>query len=121
MTQPTFQVRFATPTDTPVLARLVDTGPWKVDWSGCTEGWLLAQRPDGTVVGAVNILLGQPVGRVELLSLQVGLTDREKHAAALELARTAIAALWQYGSQVISAHVAFGDKGFKRLIKTTCP
>ncbi len=111
------KVRFAQPGDEALLHALVDTGPWKVQWQGCTNGWLIAQTEKGEVLGAVCIYLGHPVGRVELLSLRDGMGPRAKHATALALARVAIGALLSDGSQIVTAHCAFKDKGFKRLIK----
>jgi len=111
-------VRMALPTDAQVLAELtaVSLGPYKVNWHDATHDWMVAEL-DGKVYGCVQLCLGRPIGRVEMLCVDPTLNPREKHAIMLELMRGGLFALQQTGSQVITVFGEFNNKGFKRLIK----
>ncbi len=110
--------RMALPTDAEVLAELtaVSLGPYKVHWHDATHDWMVAEM-EGKVYGCVQLCLGRPIGRVEMLCVDTALAPRAKHAIMLELMRGGMFALKHTGSQVITVFGEFGNKGFKRLIK----
>lgn len=111
-------VRMAKPQDAEALAGLTQKsfGPYKVDWTDATHDWLVAEVA-GSVYGCVQLCIGRPVGRLELLCVAETLTPRDKHAIMLELARGGMYALKETDAQIIIVFVEFASKGFKRMIK----
>ena len=111
-------VRMAQAGDAGALAALTATflGPYKVNWAEATGDWMVAEV-EGKVVGCLQLCLGRPIGRLEMLCVQEDLDARSKHAIMRELARGGMFALQQTGSQIITVFVAFESKGFKRMVK----
>ena len=112
------EVRMAQPQDAGNLERLTRPmlGSFPVDWTNATGDWLVAEV-GGAVCGCVQLCLGRPIGRLEMLCVAMELTPREKHAIMLELARAGMYALQQTDAQIITVFVEFANKGFKRMIK----
>jgi N-acetylglutamate synthase-like GNAT family acetyltransferase len=113
------EVRIANPEDIPAIAKL--TEPW---WNGveivwmpeAADNWLVAEA-EGKVYGCVQLCIGNPVGRCEMLCIDPGLSPRSQHEICLAICRAGAFALAQTGAQVITVFVSFGDKGFKRMLK----
>ena len=113
-------VRFAEPED--ALALQVLTAPAfgarVLDWEGAdTRGWLVAADGDGLIVGALHVLLGRPVGRLEMLALSDSLNGRSSHTVMRLLIDAGFAVLADTGSRIISAQVADENKGMRRFLK----
>lgn len=111
-------IRMAQEGDAEALAALTTAflGPYTVNWLNATGDWMVAEA-SGKVVGCLQLCIGRPIGRLEMLCVQEDLDPRSKHAIMLELARGGMFALKQMGSQIITVFVAFESKGFKRMIK----
>ncbi len=111
-------VRFAEPEDAGSLAAITAPafGPLTCNWTDeDTNGWLVAETDH--VVGALQVLLGRPVGRLEVLSLDKELPVRQRHKIMTELMTTGIASLMATGSQYVIVNVGDGSGGFRRFIK----
>jgi len=116
LTRADVEIRWAVAGDEDALARLNDTGPWPVQWPGCTKGWLVADV-GGEAVACVQVFLGEPFGYVGHLAVDERLSPRERHLVMVELSRVACVALKHTGSQVIQVFCDFANKGFKRVLK----
>ena len=91
-------------------------GPYVIEWAEAVPDWLVAVV-ENKVVGCVQLCLGRPVGRVEVLCVQEGFSPRETHEVRLALCQAGYYALKETGSQIAVAMVSFKDKGFKRMLK----
>ncbi len=111
-------IRMALPDDAEALAALTAEflGPFKVKWQDATHDWLVAEF-DGKVCGCLQLCLGRPIGRLEMLCVEATLDPRAKHAIMVELSRGGLFALQQTGSQVVTIFGEFASKGLKRLLK----
>ena len=112
-------VRFADPTDAGALAILTAPafGNMPCAWTGeDTKGWLLAEV-EGCPLGTLQMLLGRPIGRLEMLSIDQRLRPKDRHSVITALSNTGITVLSSTGSQIIVANVEDGNKGFRRFLK----
>lgn len=86
------------------------------DWAGIYPYWLVAEHED-RVIGAVQIMHGRPVGRLEFLGLDPTLSHRRRAEAVYRLAHAGIATLRENGSVRVSTCVSFEDKAYKKILK----
>ena len=61
--------------------------------------WLVAEH-GGAVAGAIQIVLAQPIGWLEMLSLDPDLTHREQAMAVKALVERGLLALKVFGAQI---------------------
>lgn len=87
-----------------------------VDWSEVKPWWLVAEI-EQEVVGCIQVSLGKPFGRIELLAVAEGLPHRTRAMAVKELALQGMATLQRSGAQVVVSMVSFDQKGWKKLLK----
>lgn len=109
-------IRMAETSDAAALAALVNLGGYEADWKNSTNGWLVAEN-DGEVVACVQLCLGKPVGRLELLHVRSDLNARDRALVVMSIARAGMFALWQAGSEIVTCMVPFEEKGWKRVLK----
>ncbi len=112
-------VRFADPTDAGALSRLTANAFSELSftWTGeDTKGWLLAES-EGYPLGTMQMLLGRPIGRLEMLSIDQQLRPKDRHSVITALANTGVSVLSSTGSQFIVANVEDSNKGFRRFLK----
>lgn len=86
-----------------------------VDWSE-VPGWLVSKDKD-KVIGCVQVLVGKPIGRVEMLATDTTLNSLKRAQVAWRLIVAASAVLNMNGSQYASMMILFENKHFKRLLK----
>lgn len=87
-----------------------------LEWRDIYPHWLVAEM-NGEVVGAIEVLVGKPVGRAEFLSIRQDLHHIDRARISKLLLITAMATLIQAGSQVMMGIVPFENKQFKRMLK----
>ncbi len=118
------KIRLAQNSDGPrigELARASGFGVDGLDWSDIYPHWLVAERDDpendAGVVAAIQVSLGKPIGRLEMLVADRGLGHRERALVVRELLLQGLATLRQSGAQVAMGVLPFGERAYKRLLK----
>mgnify|MGYP001566742205 CR=1 FL=1 len=109
-------IRHATDADGPAIGKLYKTADWPdhgVDWTrpGIRGWWLVAEREDGEVVGAIQAVASAPYGYIGDFVVHPDYRKRDtEHGAALtarlgdvafDLLVTAFIALRAAGSQMV--------------------
>ena len=97
------------------LARASGFGVEGIDWSRVHPFWLVAER-DGEVVGTIQIILAQPIGWLEMLSLDPDLTRREQAMAVKALVERGTIALKAFGAQIAMGVVPSEMVGYQRIL-----
>jgi hypothetical protein len=87
-----------------------------LDWSDIEPYWLVAWQ-HGEIVGAVEVLPGKPVGRVEYLSVDQTLSKIQAARILQKLLIQAMATLKVSACQAMMGIVPFSNKGLKRIYK----
>ncbi len=72
-----------------------------MDWSRLGSHWLVCKWR-GEIVGAIQILLGLPIGRLEILSIASQLGVVQRSLVIRELVIAGLAAHRQYGAQSVA-------------------
>jgi N-acetylglutamate synthase-like GNAT family acetyltransferase len=119
MMRPEVKVRLAVDAECERIQKLVHEAGFTVgslEWSRIYPHWLVAEI-HGNVVGCVQLCLGLPIARAEMLGTEQGLAHRDKAVISRELLLACVAAARQYGATALSGLVAFENKSFKRLLK----
>ena len=118
MTKPNVTITLAGNGDAEDVQRLVLAAGFEVpglDWSRIYPHWLVAKIGD-RIVGCVEVLLGRPIGRLEVLSIERGLNRRE-HATVLQsLIFQGMLTLRGYGAELVSSMIPFEDKAWKKVL-----
>jgi len=111
-------IRMALSSDAGALDALTKPafGNLVVDWRNATNDWIVAEF-NGQIIGCIQLCMGRPVGRLELLCVDNTLDARSKHVIMMELLRSGLYALQQTGSQIVTAFIEFTNKGVKRIFK----
>jgi len=110
-------VNFATDEDGPLIGKLVKNNGFKIkaDWSK-VPNWLIA-RDGEKIVGCLQILIGKPVARGEMLATDPKLLGAKRAQVAWRLIVAANAIFKINGCQYASMMILFDNKHFKRLLK----
>jgi len=115
-------VRQATNADGPIIKELCllsgFVGLGDIDFSEVAPHWLVASKNDDPrVVGAIEVLLGKPIGRLELMCFDPTLQHIERAKVMQQLIINGMATLQIYGSSMVSGLIPFNMKGYKRIFK----
>ena len=119
MSMPGIQIRLAQNSDGPRIGELVWESGYMVedvDWTDIYPYWLVAEW-DGRLVGGLQVCLGKPMGRLELLSVEDALPHRINAMVKKSLILSGMATLHKDGAQLASALIPFEFKSYKRLLK----
>ncbi len=110
-------IEFATNEEGIFIGELVKSNGFniEVDWSE-VPGWLVA-KDKNKVIGCLQVHIGKPIGRVEMLATSISLSDLKRAQVAWRLIVAASAVLNMNGSQYASMMILFKNKHFKRLLK----
>ncbi|MCP4900054.1 MAG: hypothetical protein GY906_24050 [bacterium] len=116
-------IRIAQNEDGEAVRRLVQEGPdafapegVELDWSEIYPFWVVAEDEE-KIVGTVQLCMALPVGRVEMLSVDPDLSDRDRAKVVKGLTDYAITYMRRSGVQLFTSAVAFGNNRFKRAFK----
>jgi hypothetical protein len=113
------KVRLAQDADGPRigdLARASGFGVEGIDWSRVHPFWLAAEL-DGRVVGAIQIITAQPIGWLEMLSLDPDLSHREQAVAVKALVERGTIALKAFGAQMAMGTVGGDRRSYMRVLE----
>ena len=118
MTKPNVIVTLAGNGDAEDVQRLVLAAGFEVPgltWGNLYPHWLVA-KIDDEIVGCMEVLLGRPIGRLEVLSLDQDL-DKREHATVLHsLVIQGLVTLRQYGAELVASMIPFEDKAWKKAL-----
>lgn len=95
----------------PEDAKAIEQLAWKcgsemsLDWSRLGNHWLVCKWR-GRVVGAVQVLLGLPIGRLEFLCVEPSLGFVQRGIVVRDLLVAGLAAHREYGAQAVAGTVA---------------
>ena len=112
-------IRLAQDSDGPrigALARASGFGVDGIDWSSVHPFWLVAER-GGEVVGTIQIILSKPIGWLEMLSLDPGLSHRDKAMAVKALVERGAIALKVFGAQIVMGSVPEELEEYQRILE----
>jgi hypothetical protein len=106
------QVRMAKNSDGDAVAALMDQSgsfqfdDWTIDWSDLDPTWLVAEC-DGKILGCVQSLPAKPIGRIEILCVDMSIEIDERRQIWLDLYRHAIAMHVMFGSQAVLCMISY--------------
>lgn len=109
------------PDESEQLAELAELNEFTFDgielnWKRSAPYWLGAFLDEGdTLVGAVCLSPGRPIGRLEILFLDPGITQFQRVVATKELMGMGQAILAENGSQIVCGMIQEDQPGFARL------
>ena len=86
-----------------------------VNWEDVYPYWLVAELHGG-IVGAIQVLPGKPVGRLEMLCVDKSLRKRDRGAVVMALLYQALAVLELHGSQLASGFLPTEMQSYARVI-----
>jgi len=73
-----------------------------IDWSCCVENnWIVAENQDGKIIGNIQIILGQPIGWLELMAVDQGLLHHQKARVVKGLLEQGILMLSAFNCQAV--------------------
>ncbi len=87
-----------------------------IDWSDIYPHWIVAEI-DGTVVGAIEVCPGKPIGRLEFLMIGPGLSHTRRAKVTMQLIYAGMATLRQGGSQLCCWTVSFEQKSYRAILE----
>ncbi len=111
-------VRLAQDADGPrigELARASGFGVEGIDWSHVHPFWLVAEA-GGEVIGAIQFILTQPIGWLEMLSLDPNLTTRGRAMTVKALVGFGTMSLKAFGAQIAMGTVPDELKDYQRIL-----
>ena len=102
-------VRWAHPSDADSMARIAESSGFvipgvEIDWSKLGHSWIAAEI-DGEIVGACQILIGYPVGRVDYLLLDQSLPKVTKAIVVVTMIRVMSQMMKAAGVEVVCTYV----------------
>jgi hypothetical protein len=111
------KIRLAQDADGPRIGRLAKLSGFTVglNWSEVHPFWLVAE--DEKIVGALQIILAKPIGWLEMLVLDPGLTPMARARVVKRLASAGMTALKRFGAQLVMFSVPFEEKAYKKALK----
>lgn len=112
-------IRLAENADGATIEKLSREGGFNVDgldWSDIYPHWLVAENGNG-IIGCIQVSLGKPIGRLEMMCIDSDLTHRERAMTVKHLALSGAATLKKYGGQVMMIVVPFEMKSWKKVLK----
>lgn len=111
-------VRLAENTDAPRIKELVVGAGWKIDveFAEVYPYWLVAEIDD-EIKGAIQVCPGKPMGRLELLSVDPGVSFPQRARIVRELDIQGAATLRKGGSELAVGMIPFGLKSYKKVLK----
>lgn len=118
MTKPNVTVTLANNSDAEDVQRLVLAAGFEVpglDWSNIYPHWLVAKIGD-RIVGCMEVLLGRPVGRLEVLSIDQDLNKRERSTVLHSLIFQGMLTLRGYGAELVASMIPFENKAWKKVL-----
>lgn len=89
---------------------------WDIDWSDIEPFWVVAEV-FGVMVGAVQVLPGKPVGRIEILCIEPEIQGMERALVVRTLTDFGQLVLRESGSQAAAGIIPFKMKSYKRVAK----
>ncbi len=87
-----------------------------LDWADIHPYWLKALRGP-RIVGAIQVLPGKPIGRLELLAVDDKLPHRIRAKVVMELLMQGFGVLKGHGAQMASGMLPFEARSYKRILK----
>lgn len=118
--KPRHHIRIAHASDGPAIGRLITDAGWSIDgldWSNVAPFWLVASDA-GKIVGCIQVALSRPIGYLEMLAVDTGITDGFKRQALVQdLLTQGLAVHHRNGCQMVAGVVPFAMKGFKKVLK----
>lgn len=87
---------------------------WDIDWSRVHPHWLIAEY-EGRPIGTINVCLGRPVTRLEIMGIDPEVSQRIRGCTALALTDAGSVIARQYGAEAISGLIPFDNPSYKRV------
>jgi hypothetical protein len=87
-----------------------------LNWHNIYPHWLVAEM-EGSIVGALEVLVGRPIGRAEFLCVSQELNQIEKARISQMLLINAMATLKLSGAETMMCIIPFSNKQLKRMVK----
>ena len=113
------EVRLAQNEDGDDIHRLLLSDGFEIeelDWHDIYPYWLVAEM-DGRTVACLQVCLGKPMGRLEWLAYDHGLSHPSRARVIKAMVDQGFLVLKKHGAQVAAGLVDFEDKAFKRILK----
>lgn len=112
------EVRLAKDADGPAIGRLVVAAGFAVatlDWSKVYPYWLVAER-DGRVAGCIQVCMGLPIARLELMATDPELSKRMRARVVKSLLIHGLAMLKQQGAEIAAGVVPGELKDYQKIL-----
>ncbi len=117
-------VRLASDEDGPRIGELAvsngfgvfEDGVWEMDWSQVAPSWLVAEE-DGKIIGAIQVLIARPIGRIEMLFMDTELSLRGKHRVVKLILDAGLTILRQNGVYAVMTSVPSNLERYRDVLK----
>ncbi len=87
-----------------------------LDWSQ-TGGFFLVAEMDDRIVGSVQLIVGKPIGWIELLAYDQSLGHVARARTVKALVDNAVGGLGLFGASAVMGYIPFDLKSYKRVVK----
>ena len=112
-------VRWAKEGEGPEIQAILQADGWnplnELDWSKCETSWFVAER-DGLLLGAVQVCMGIPVARLEMLAIDPLLSQSERAIVMRDLMAHAQLAAKMFGATAVSFMIGDDMTGFQYIV-----
>lgn len=114
-------LRGATDADGPTIGNLVALNNYNIsdqpiDWTRVYPYWVVAEY-DGEIVAALQVCMGKPIGRLEMLTIDPELSPQLRGGVFKDIVHYGMHVLKRGGAQFASFMVPFELKSYSRVLK----
>lgn len=89
---------------------------WDIDWSSVFPSWLVAKW-NGEIVGALQVLPGRPIGRMEFMSIDPDQPLRVRAIAVRKLLNAGLFTLNHHGCEGAAGTIPYDLVGYKEVLE----
>ena len=118
LTSEDVRIRLASNKDGKKIKELVTSAGFNIDipFDDIYPFWLVAEYQN-EIVGCLQVCVGKPIGRLEMLATKKPLPHKIKTITVLHLMATGTNTLKESGVTMVSSMVSFKMKSFKRILQ----
>ena len=113
-------IRWAKEGEGPEIQAILHADGWspltELDWTLAGTSWKVAER-QGLILGAVQVCLGIPVARLEMLAIDPLLPQSERAIVMRDLMAHAQMAAKVYGATAVSFMIGNNLPGFQHIVE----
>lgn len=113
-------VRLADNSEGEIIRNLVSKNGFTINginWNDIYPYWLCATM-DNEIIGCIQVCIGKPIGRLEILCVKPGISHIQKALTIKTLLLAGSETLRQAGAQMACGIIPFSEKSYKRILRS---